>query len=186
MAAIGTTAAQQLIADAEAAGLTAEQIAAHVRVRVDHLDVISGADQRRIEVLIGETIERTQVLHRICHLATLAGRDPKIVRGNAATWSTAKLARLAEQQDTHLRRQGVDTRAEADKQADAARRQAPATDKQVAYLITLLARRARSGEGGGYAPTRGLYSGGNVDEQALRALTVEQASQLIDSLTDRY
>lgn len=190
MAAIGTAAAQQLIAAAEAAGLTAKEIAAHVRVREDHLDVISGADRRRIELLIADTTERSQVLDRICHLAQLAGRDPQVVRANAAKWTTSRLRDLAAQQDRYLRNRGIDTRTEAEKAADAAaraaRREAPATTGQVNYLVTLLARRARSGEGGGFVSTKGLDSAGNVDRAALEALTVEQASALIDSLTGNY
>src|SRR5690606_18539485 len=64
---------------------------------------------------------------------------------------------------------------------------ARATERQVAYLVKLLARARRSGEGGGFISTRGLYTAdGNVNIDALRQLTVRQASNLIDSLKGSY
>lgn len=62
-----------------------------------------------------------------------------------------------------------------------------ATDRQVEYIIKLLIDRVRSGEGGGFASTKGLYTpDGTIDRAAVTALTKAQASQLITSLTGSY
>jgi hypothetical protein len=62
-----------------------------------------------------------------------------------------------------------------------------ATDRQVAYITELLARRARDGEGGGFVGVSHLYApNGTIDVDAVRALTKDAASQVITSLTGRY
>lgn len=63
----------------------------------------------------------------------------------------------------------------------------PASQRQVDYIAELLTRRQRSGVGGGFSGlVAGLYRGGQIDRDAIRALTKAQASEVIDSLTDRY
>jgi|SRR5690554_2276002 len=191
MAAIGTTRAQRLITQAAQAGLTAEQIARHVGTTPDYLDMISGAAEGRIEQLITDHQHRQQVIDRVVHLAGLDGRDQQVVRTNAQTFPTAQLEQIAAEADAKLRRKGIDTRTPAERQADAeyaeARASSPATDRQVAYLVKLLGRSRRSGEGGGFISTQGLYTAdGGVNLDALRQLTVQQASNLIDSLKGGY
>src|SRR5690554_7068302 len=91
-----------------------------------------------------------------------------------------------------LRRRGVDARTEAEKRSDAQRRahaaQAPATERQIDYLTSLLVRRANTGEGGGFVGGVDALvdAGGKVDVDALRRLTRPQASRLIDSLRGSY
>lgn len=61
------------------------------------------------------------------------------------------------------------------------------TDRQVTYITRLLVQRIRSGEGSGFSGlVNGLTRGGQVDTDAIRALTRKQASEVIDSLTGRY
>lgn len=54
-----------------------------------------------------------------------------------------------------------------------------ATPKQVDYIMTLLARRARDGQGGGYFT-------GPTTREGVAGMTRRDASTYIDSLTDRY
>jgi hypothetical protein len=59
-----------------------------------------------------------------------------------------------------------------------------ATDPQVDLIVKLLVR--RDSFGGFSGLVSGLTRDGVVDREAVEALTVEQASQVIDSLTERY
>jgi hypothetical protein len=62
-----------------------------------------------------------------------------------------------------------------------------ANSAQVERVIELLIRRARTGEGDGFASTKGLFTvDGAVDRAAVAAMTGAQASQLITSLTGNY
>jgi hypothetical protein len=62
-----------------------------------------------------------------------------------------------------------------------------ATERQVEYIIELLARRVREGEGGGFLGVRHLYATDDtIDIAAVRALTKGTASQVITSLTGAY
>lgn len=54
-----------------------------------------------------------------------------------------------------------------------------ATDKQVGYIMTLLAKRARTGDGGG-------FMSGPTTIEGVRAMKRADASLYIDSLTERY
>lgn len=54
-----------------------------------------------------------------------------------------------------------------------------ATDRQVSYIMSLLAQRASSGEGGG-------FFAGPTDEAGVRSMSRAQASAYITSLTGRY
>lgn len=61
-----------------------------------------------------------------------------------------------------------------------------ATDRQVDYLVTLLARKYRSGELDGFASWTQYITDTEIDVKALRALTRDRASQLITSLKGDY
>lgn len=189
MAAIGEHRAQTLIDDATKVGLTADQIAAHVRVRPQDLYSCSGADATRIEQLINDAAERRQLVEAfVDQCVRFYGKAESQARQAVQHTSVEKLRQAVAANDTDLRRRGIDTRTDAEKQADAAAHAArPATDGQVDYLVKLLGRRSRSGEGGGFMSTSGLYDqAGNVDRGAVEALTAQQANQLLDSLTGRY
>lgn len=64
------------------------------------------------------------------------------------------------------------------------------TDRQVDYIAELLARRVRSGEGGGFFATGAFLVGAGdqtrIDMDAIRALSRRQASSLITSLKGDY
>jgi hypothetical protein len=63
----------------------------------------------------------------------------------------------------------------------------PATDRQIAYILNLLAARKRTGEEGGMTPVGFLYDAdGHPNEQAVRKLTSAKASLVIDSLRGTY
>lgn len=58
---------------------------------------------------------------------------------------------------------------------------------QAQYVADLLARRARAGEGGGFVPVDRFYlAGGQLDLAAIDALSPEDASMTIRSLTGDY
>jgi len=199
MAAIGEAQAQQLISDAEAVGLTVEQIAAHVRVRPHHLDNISGNDASKISAMISQ--RREQIADQreveamreyiIAH-ASHFGYSEERVRERVAASRPAQIRESYDRMRRELRRRGVDARTEAEKRSDAQRRahaaQAPATERQIDYLTSLLVRRANTGEGGGFVGGVDALvdAGGKVDVAALRRLTRPQASRLIDSLRGSY
>lgn len=92
------------------------------------------------------------------------GQDARIARANAkaAEVATAEAERLVAIQADQIRREmGL------------------ATERQVEYIVTLLARRARNGDGGGF------FSGPTTIE-GIRRLTKDEASTYIDSLTENY
>lgn len=61
------------------------------------------------------------------------------------------------------------------------------TPKQPQYVADLLARRARTGEGGGFEAVDHLYTAdGNLDLEAIDALSAEAASRIITSLKGDY
>lgn len=61
------------------------------------------------------------------------------------------------------------------------------TSKQAQYIADLLAHRARTGEGGGFAPVDHLYTAsGQLDLDAIDALTMSDASRIIRSLKGDY
>lgn len=200
MAAIGEAAAQDLIARAAKAGITAQQIADELRIRPEWLENISGARLRRANQMIETAIDaqataahRAELLDQVEHIARLLGHDPVAKRAAAE----AKLTRIYELETFvrdcagYARSQGLDPRTPAQKQAAATRRKTsaamPATDRQIDYITELLARRIRNGEGGGFASTARLYDAdGTIHRAAIAALTTREASTLIDSLTGNY
>ncbi|MEU7631677.1 hypothetical protein AB0C34_17065 [Nocardia sp. NPDC049220] len=200
MAAIGDAAAQDLITRAAKVGITREQIAVELRTRPEWLDGISGASLRRADQMIerataaqAAAARRAELLDQIEHIAGLLGYDGAAKRAAADKKfrRTSELADFVRQCAEQARRDGHNPRtpAQQEKDATAAHRRAtePVTDRQVDYLVKLLARRTTSGEGGGFATTTGLYTAdGNIDVNAVRALTKSAASNLIDSLTNRY
>jgi hypothetical protein len=61
------------------------------------------------------------------------------------------------------------------------------TPKQAQYVADLLARRARTGEGGGFAAVSHLYTAdGQLDLPAIDALSFDAASRIITSLKGDY
>jgi len=126
----------------------------------------------------------------IAHAAHF-GYSEERVRERVAASRPAQIRESYDRMRRELRRRGVDARTEAEKRGDAQRRaqsaQAPATERQVGYILDLLARRRRSGEGGGFFSLRGLVDDtGRPDRDAIAALTRAQASALIDSLRGNY
>lgn len=62
-----------------------------------------------------------------------------------------------------------------------------ATGNQIDYIVSLLSRRTRAGEGGGFMSTQGLYrEDGTINRAAIAAMTRRNASALIDSLRGNY
>ena len=89
----------------------------------------------------------------------------------AQAWMDAQLAERA---------LAVDAAAKTAAAAPAARRPEPmATERQAGYILSLLARRSRDGDGGGF------YSG-PTDRAGILAMTRSDASAYINSLTDQY
>lgn len=193
MAAIGESAAQDLIARAAEVGITPEQIAEHLRTGVERLAIMSGNDLSKADKMLDRAAadraaraRRTELLDQVAHLAAILGHDPAAKRAAAEGKfrDTDELARFVRDCAAHARTKGLDPRTPTQKQAVAV---APATGPQIDYVVKLLARRATSGEGGGFVSTAGLYDAdGNIDRAAVAALTQSQASTLIDSLTNRY
>lgn len=115
------------------------------------------------------------------YLAPSAGRLTRLRSGvdeaSVTAYATARTANIAR---TRWTKASVTPAAPA----------RPATARQVDYIATLLATRARNGDGGGFASTTGLLTGTGhrtrIDLDAVRALSRTSASQLIDSLTGSY
>lgn len=61
-----------------------------------------------------------------------------------------------------------------------------ATPNQIDRITSLLIRRYRSGDEGGFFATGGLMADGHVDRAAVAALSRQKASELISSLTGNY
>lgn len=92
------------------------------------------------------------------------GQDARIARANAkaAAQATAEAERMVAVQADQIRREmGL------------------ATERQVEYIVSLLARRARNGDGGG-------FFSGPTNIEGIRRLTKDEASTYIDSLTENY
>lgn len=73
---------------------------------------------------------------------------------------------------------------ERDERSQSARQASMASERQVDYVVSLLARRTTEG---GFAGEGGYYrADGSVDSDRVRSLTRAGASELITSLTESY
>jgi hypothetical protein len=178
MAAIGTERAQDLLDAATAAGITADdlaQAAGAVNGDPANLPYISGraadAAQRHIDDVVAARAARAAAIREALRLARLGGHDPDTIAPKLDRMTATAIAKLVRDTAAYLRGRGVDTRPPA--------APAPATDAQVNYIMDLLARRAASGEGGGFFH-------GPTDRAGVRRLTRADASAYIDSLKGTY
>lgn len=112
----------------------------------------------------------------------------RIRSGEHATMLANSAAARVIRAGEHAKAEAATKAAQAATQAvDPASQEPTATGNQIEYIVSLLARRARSGEGGGFMSTRGLYrKDGTIDRTAIAAMTRRNASALIDSLRGNY
>lgn len=192
MTAIGTAAAEQLTAAAAEVGISRARIAEIVGLREDSLEVMSGVDRSRVEVAIADARDRRQLIETfVAQCVEHYGKTETQARQAAEKATAAKLRQAISANIADLRRRGIDPRTAAEKAADrqaAAQRQEPrCTSRQAERIADLLARRVRSGEGGGFMSTAGLINQrGQIDMEAIRRLSRSAASAMIDSLRGDY
>lgn len=192
MTAIGTAAAEQLTAAAAEVGITRAQVAEIVGLREDAIEVMSGADRRKVEVAIADARDRRQLIDQfVAQCVEHYGKTETQARTAAEKATSAKLRQAIAANVADLRRRGIDPRTAAEKSADrqaaAQRQEARCTSPQAEQIGDLLARRVRSGEGGGFMSTAGLIDGqGQIDMKAIRGLPHSAASAMIDSLRGDY
>ncbi|MFI2577687.1 hypothetical protein ACH5AJ_36440 [Streptomyces rochei] len=175
MAAIGTHRAQQIIADARAAGITDAQLVHLAGYDIADIEYMSGRKASQLSMAITtrahQRKERDAALTELLRLAVLAGHNPDVIAVKVAAKTIDEINQLITASTAYLHGKGINTRP-----AQPAR---PATTRQVNHIMTLLDRRARSGDGGGFMT-------GPTTRAGVEGLTAEEASTYIDSLTETY
>lgn len=145
---------------------------------------LQGVDYRTDEQRRTDDVEKTTLLDEVERLATAGGHDGAGKRAAAARMTVPELRKFVTDVRQFQKRQAEKkeaARAGAAAQAAFDRRQAtlPATGRQIDYILTLLTRRARSGEGGGFFT-------GPTDRAGIAKLSQADASAYINSLTGNY
>ncbi|MFF0822426.1 hypothetical protein ACFYUR_18850 [Micromonospora haikouensis] len=175
MAAIGTDRATQIINDAHAAGITDEQLATLARYPVADIQYMSGREASQLTMAIIERAhelkQREAALTELRRIAAIAGHNPDVIAAKVATKTTDEITKLIADTTAYLRGKGIDTRPEQPAH--------PATTRQINYIMDLLARRKRAGDGGGFIT-------GPTTREGVAKMTAEDASLYITSLTENY
>ncbi|MFJ6215072.1 hypothetical protein ACIQGZ_17310 [Streptomyces sp. NPDC092296] len=135
----------------------------------------SNGDTNRVTILLEDRLTRNEVLDELAHLAACLGHDPEAKRAAAERLTDEQIVRMIRDSRTWARRHGIDVRTEDEK--NPGRR--PATPRQVAHILQLLAHRARNGDGAGFMT-------GPTGRAGIEAMTVDEASTYIDSLEENY
>lgn len=144
----------------------------------------SGVDYRTDEQRRTDDVEKNALLDEVQRLATAGGHDGAGKRAAASKLTVPELRKLVADTKAYQQRQADKARAArqgAAQQEAFRRRQAalPATDRQVDFIVNLLAARRRSGEEGGFFV-------GPVDRAGIARLSRADASAYIDSLKGDY
>lgn len=144
----------------------------------------SGVDHRTAEQRATDDAEKSALLDEVQRLASAGGHDGAAKRAAASKMTAPELRKFVADVKEYQRRQERQTRAAQDGAAaqaahERSRASAPASPRQVDYIMTLLSRRRRSGQGGG-------FFAGPTDRAGLAKLSQADASAYIDSLRDEY
>lgn len=144
-----------------------------------------GIDYRTDEQRRADDDEKNQLLDEVERLAVAGGHDGPSKRAGAAKMTTPELKKFitdvknfqARQADrARVAREGAVARAARE---EARNRPGTAQPRQVDYIMDLLARRRRSGEGGGFMV-------GPTDRAGVARMSEADASAYISSLTGDY
>lgn len=143
-----------------------------------------GVDYRTDEQRRTDDAEKNALLDEVQRLAVAGGHDGAAKRDGAAKMTVPELKKFIADVKNYQSRQVERARAAqegAAAQREFERRQATltATDRQVDYILNLLSRRRRSGEGGG-------FFSGPTDRAGIAKLSRADASAYIDSLRGDY
>lgn len=143
-----------------------------------------GVDYRTDEQKRTDDGEKTPLLDEVERLASAGGHDGAAKRTAAAKMTVPELRKFVADVKEFQRRKAQKEQAAregAAAQKAFQRRQAtqPATARQVDYILNLLSRRRRSGEGGG-------FFNGPTDRAGIAKLSQADASAYINSLTGDY
>ncbi|GAA0738717.1 hypothetical protein Drose_04240 [Dactylosporangium roseum] len=143
-----------------------------------------GIDYRTDEQKRADDAEKVSLLDEVERLAVAGGYDGPAKRAAAARMTAPELRKFIADTKQYQQRQAEKARAAregAAAQAAFEQRQATltATPRQVDYILNLLARRRRSGDGGG-------FFSGPTDRAGIAKLSRADASAYINSLTGNY
>lgn len=145
----------------------------------------SGVDHRTDEQKRADDAEKNRLLDEVQRLATEQGFDGESKRAAVAKMTVPEIRKFLDDVRQYQRRQaekaraareGAAARAEAERRAQVS---GSATDRQVDYIMSLLVRRRRDGEGGG-------FFNGPTDLAGVKKLSQADASAYIDSLRGDY
>jgi len=144
----------------------------------------AGVDHRTEEQRDADDAEKIGLLDEVERLAVAGGHDGPAKRAAATKMTAPELRKFIQDTKDYQRRQAERARAEREgAAAEAAWREQQtkvrASDRQVDYIMNLLARRRRNGDGGG-------FFSGPTDRAGVAKLSRADASAYIDSLTDNY
>jgi len=144
----------------------------------------AGVDHRTEEQRRTDDAEKNGLLDEVERLAVAGGHDGPAKRAAAAKMTPPQLRKFIQDTKDYQRRRAE--RARAEKEGAAAeiawreqQTKLPARDRQVDYIMNLLARRRRNGDGGG-------FFNGPTDRAGVAKLSQADASAYIDSLTENY
>lgn len=164
----------RLLAEAVDLGVKGKDIADAVGpISLSSGNRFSNRDRAAVDQLMDARRERLALLAELEHLASCLGHDGAAKRRLAdQKWSDAQISAALRTAHRYAKESRIDVRTEEEKNP-------PVSLAQVNYILDLLDRRRRSGEGGG-------FYGGPTDRQGISGLTYAEASTYIDSLTGDY
>lgn len=146
--------------------------------------VAAGVDHRTDEQRNADDAAKVSLLDEVERLASAGGHDGAAKRAGAAKMTVPELRKFVADVKEYQRRQASKAQAARESAAESAAwairaAKSPATSRQVDYIMNLLARRARSGEGGGFMT-------GPTSRAEVRKMSQGDASAYITSLTGDY